>query len=80
MARNLSQIAKDIQNNWKNVYYGAKPYLQAMAKINSPEPNAPYLLEDARTQVMYFLANATTWRGEVARTIKKELKTQYNIR
>lgn len=80
MARNLSEIARDIRKDWKKVYFGAEPYLQAMAKINSPEPDAPYMYEDARTQVMYFLANASTWRGATARAIKDELKTQYNIR
>ena len=80
MARNLSDIAKDIRANWKNVYYGAEPYLQAMEQINSPEPDAPYFFEDAETQVMYFLANAQYWRGEAARTIKKELKKQYNLK
>ena len=80
MARNLSEIAKDIRSNWKNVYFGAEPYLQAMEQIHSPEPYAPYLFEDAQTQVMYFLANAQCWRGETARTIKKELKKQYNLK
>ena len=80
MARNLSEIAKDIRSNWKNVYYWAEPYLQAMEQINSPEPDAPYILEDAKTQVMYFLANAKYWRGETAKTIKKELKNQYNLK
>ncbi|MCM1438770.1 MAG: hypothetical protein NC131_06115 [Roseburia sp.] len=79
MARNLSEIAKDIQKNWKNVYFGAKPYLEAMASIHSPEPNARYMFETAKDMVTYFLANATYWRGETARTIKNELKTQYGI-
>ena len=79
MARNLSEIAKDIRSNWKNVYFGAEPYLQAMEQIHSPEPDAPYIFEDAETVVMYFLANAQYWRGETAKTIKKELKNQYNL-
>ena len=80
MARNLSDIAKDIRSNWKNVYFGAEPYLQAMEQIHSPEPYAPYFFEDAQTQVMYFLANAQCCRGETASTIKKELKKQYNLK
>ena len=80
MARNLSDIAKDIRSNWKNVYFGAEPYLQAMEQIHSPETDAPYLFEDAQTQVMYFLANAQCWRGETAKKIKKELKKQYNLK
>lgn len=80
MARNLSEIAKDIRSNWKNVYFGAEPYLQAMEQIHSPEPDAHYIFEDAETVVMYFLANAKYWRGETAKTIKKELKNQYNLK
>lgn len=46
-----------------------------MEQIHSPEPDAPYGFEDAETQVMYFLANAQYWRGETAKTIKKNSKT-----
>lgn len=80
MARNLSEIAKDIRSNWKNVYFGAEPYLQVMEQIHSQEPDAHYIFEDAETVVMYFLANAHYWRGETAKTIKKELKNQYNLK
>lgn len=80
MARNLSDIAKDIRSNWKNIYYGAEHYLLAMEQIHSPEPYAPYIFEDAQTVVMYFLANAQYWRGETAKKIKKELKKQYNLK
>lgn len=79
MARNLSEIAKDIRSNWKNVYFGAEPYLQAMEQIHSQESDAPYLFGDAETVVMYFLANAQYWRGETAEKIKKELKNQYDL-
>ena len=33
-----------------------------------------YFLDSAESIVLYFLSNAQTWRGEVARRIKKELK------
>lgn len=80
MNRKLSEIAKDILQHWKNPYFGAKPYIQAMLLINSAEPNAPYLYESAEDIVAYFLANATTFRGEDAKRIKAELKKQYNIK
>lgn len=80
MNRKLSEIAKDILQHWKNPYFGAKPYIQAMLLINSAEPNAPYLSESAESIVAYFLANATTFRGEDAKRIKAELKKQYNIK
>ena len=78
--RKLSEIARDILQHWKNPYLGAKPYIQAMLLINSAEPNAPYLYTTAEDIVAYFLANATTFRGEDARRIKAELKNQYNLK
>jgi hypothetical protein len=38
-----------------------------------------YGADDARGIVMYFLANAGTWRGENARRIKAELKGMLNV-
>ena len=73
--RTLAEIAREIKQTWKNVYFGAKPYLQAMATIDSSDKNAPYMLETAEDIVIYFLANAQTWRGEDARRIKAELKS-----
>ena len=78
--RNLSEIARDILNNWKNPSQYAKPYLKAMLTINSSDPNARYLFETAGDIVAYFLANATTFRGPDARRIKQELKSNYNIK
>lgn len=73
--RTFAEIAREIKQTWKNVYFGAKPYLQAMATIDSSDKNALYLMESADTIVRYFLANATYWRGEDAKRIKAELKS-----
>lgn len=73
--RTFAEIAQEIKAVWKNVYFGAKPYLQAMATINSSDKNDCYLMESAETIVLYFLANATYWRGEDAKRIKAELKS-----
>jgi hypothetical protein len=70
--RPLSTIARDIREHWPKVYFGAVPYLDAMATLDSVDDN--YFLDDARSIVVYFLSNATTFRGEHARRIKKELK------
>lgn len=81
--RNLSEIAQEIKQHFRSLgkepYFGMVPYLNAMLKIHSSDPDARYLYEDARTQVMYFLSNATAWKGETARRIKQELKTNYNL-
>ena len=70
--RSLSAIAADIARNWPNVYFGAVPYLDAMRSLDKISDR--YICEDARSIVLYFLSNATTWRGEHARRIKAELK------
>jgi len=72
--RTFAEIAREIEQTWKNVYFGAKPHLQAMKTINSSDKNAPYLFETADIIVRYFLANASCWRGEDAERIKAELK------
>jgi hypothetical protein len=69
--RNLSVIAKEISQDWSNVYFGAVPYLRAMRTLDTV--NDSYGMDSAKSIVMYFLANASTWRGEKAREIKKEL-------
>lgn len=70
--RPISAIAKEIKWNWLNVYFGAVPYLDAMMSIESIDEM--YGADSARNVVQYFLANASTWRGDIARRIKKELK------
>lgn len=70
--RNLSEIAKEIKKDWVNVYFGAKPYLAAMANLNSI--NGDYGMDSAKSIVLYFLSNAQSWRGETAKRIKVELK------
>lgn len=69
--RNLSEIAKEIRADWKNISPYALPYLQAMARLDSVGQR--YGVDEGRAVVNYFLANAGSWRGEVARRVKKEL-------
>ncbi len=76
--RPLNVIAADIRQNWPNVYFGAKPYLEAMETMRSPDQN--YIADTGTSVVLYFLANAQTWRGEHARRIKAELKGMMNAR
>ena len=76
--RPLWQIAKEIRRNWTNVWFGAQPYLDAMGTLNSIDDN--YGLDSGESIVLYFLANAQTWRGETARRIKKELKSMAGVK
>jgi hypothetical protein len=70
-ARPLSLIVKEIRADWKNVNYAAKPYLDAMETLGSIKEN--YFCDSGVSVVLYFLCNAQTWKGEVARRVKKEL-------
>jgi hypothetical protein len=69
--RPLNMIAREIKKEWKNPYFGAVPYLRAMGYLNSVTDS--YGLDSADMIVRYFLATASTFRGESARRIKKEL-------
>lgn len=67
----LSQYALIIRKDWKNVNYGAKPYLEAMAQMDEIGDN--YGSDSGKMIVAYFLSNASQWRGPIAKQVKKEL-------
>ena len=68
----LSEIATYIRRYWENVYFGAAPYLEAMECLDNIRDN--YGADTGSSIVAYFLANATQWRGPIARAVKAELK------
>lgn len=70
--RTIREIAIDIRQHWPKVYYGAEPYLYAMSTLQTVKDY--YGLDSARSILEYFLANATTFRGEDARRLKAEIK------
>jgi hypothetical protein len=70
--RPLATIAREIRRDWKNVYFGAVPYLEALAAMDKVTDT--YGADSGESIVLYFLSNATTWRGGVARHIKAELQ------
>ena len=81
--RPLYVIANEIRQDWKatsknGIYFGAKPYLDAMSTLNSVHEN--YLEDTGKSIVLYFLANANTYRGETAKRIKKELKAMCGVK
>ena len=77
-ARTLKDIANEIAADWKKPHFGAVPYLDAMKTLDSINDN--YFFDSGKSIVLYFLANAGTWKGETARRIKKELKQLANIK
>ena len=72
MARKIQEIASEILQDWKKPYFGAIPYIEAMLQLNTIHDD--YYLDTAESVVIYFLANAQTWRGETARRIKAEFR------
>ena len=70
--RPLNVIASEIRKDWQKVNFAAKPYLDAMAQLNTINDN--FYFDSANTIVIYFLGNASSWRGETAKRIKAELK------
>lgn len=72
MTRPLHTIAREIAADWRKPYFGAVPYLGAMQTLHSVQDD--YGADSGRSIVAYFLSNASTWRGDVARRVKAELK------
>ena len=71
--RPIYEIARDIKNEWRNVFYGAVPYLDAMLELT--DSSSKYGADDAKGILLYFLSNAGTFRGGNAATLKTELKS-----
>ena len=69
--RTLHDIAGEIRKDWETPYFGAVPYIEAMLELH--DLTGMYGCDPADMIVAYFLSNATTWRGETARRVKKEL-------
>jgi hypothetical protein len=70
--RPLAVIAYEIKSDWRKPYFGAIPYLDGMRQLHSIDDR--YGFDNGKTLVVYFLANAQTWRGDVAKRVKAELK------
>lgn len=76
--RPIHEIAAEIKKVWPKPYFGAKPYLDAMASLSGV--NDFYFADSASEICIRFLCNATTWRGDDARRIKKELKSMFGVK
>lgn len=77
--RPLYQIAAEIRKDWgTKVNYAAKPYLEAMECLKNVTDN--YGQDSAKSIVCYFLSNAGTWKGEVAKRVKTELKKMVGLK
>jgi hypothetical protein len=70
--RLVKTIAREIRADWPTVNYAAVPYLDAMGDLNSVDDDYGY--DSGRSVVLYFLSNASSYRGDTARKLKAELK------
>ena len=71
--RPVYKIAADILNDWNRPNYAALPYLTAMLTINNELEN--YGGDTAKSVILYFLSNSSSYRGSKAKELKSELKT-----
>lgn len=77
--RPLHEIAHEIRVDWSaltangKVPVHADAYLRPMETLTAITDN--YHLDSAKSVVLYFLSNASSYRGENARRLKAELKS-----
>ena len=72
--KSIAELAAIIRRDWQKVNYAAKPYLGAMESMQSVAHSFGY--DSGKSVVLYFLSKAGTWRGEIAKAIKLELKNR----
>ena len=72
--KTIAQIAAIIRKDWQKVNFAAKPYLEAMQSLHNVKSSFGY--DSGKSVVLYFLSNAGTWRGEIAKAVKLELKNR----
>lgn len=84
----IARLADRIWQDWPKVreegtptgfgnvgQHPANSYWDKMKDFHVIDPkDASYGYDDGKSIVMYFLSNATAWRGDTARAIKAELK------
>ena len=72
--KTIAEITAIIRKDWQKVNFAAKPYLNAMDCLS--DINQQIGFDSGKSVVLYFLSNASTWRGEIARAVKLELKNR----
>lgn len=86
----VAALARQILADWRSMSPAARPYVEAMQNIDvlvkdvaavidgektTLKVRVQYGAEHAMDVVSYFLSNAGTWRGAVAKRVKSELRT-----
>jgi hypothetical protein len=70
--RPLFEIAAEVRADWKARRGAAQPYMDAMSELRLETERSG--IETGSDMIQGFLNDAQTWRGEVARRVKLELK------
>jgi hypothetical protein len=82
--RPIYEIAAEIRKLWRkkdgtpNVWFGAVPYLEAMECLD--KVTDMFYDDTAKSVVIYFLSNASTWCGDDARRIRAELRSMFGLK
>jgi hypothetical protein len=72
--KTIAQIAAIIRKDWQKVNFAAELYLSAMECLS--DINHQIGFDSGKSIVLYFLSNASAWRGETAKAVKLELKNR----
>ena len=76
--KTISELAWIAHKDWSQQGTGvslfAKPYIGAMMEMTNIADG--YGADSGQSVVLYFLSNASTWKGPVARAVKAELKSR----
>jgi len=67
----LYRLADVARRDWKKVSPYAQPYLDALGTLD--DINDKYMFDSGSSIVAYFLSNARSWKGAIAKEVKKEL-------
>jgi hypothetical protein len=76
-SKDIAQLAKLILKDWPVPNYAAAPYLNAMTELKTV--NDKHWHDSAENIILRFLSNSSSWRGDMARAIKAELRLRLKI-
>lgn len=73
----ISELAYIVRSDWSKINPAAVPYLDAMGTMSDIKDK--YGADSGQSIVAYFLANAQTWKGLIAKGIKVELNRRLKL-
>ncbi len=76
--RPLPEITREIRKDWRPMYRPAEAHFEAFEYADNV--NQMYGCDSVKSEILYFLGNAGTWKGEVARRVKAELKALVGLK